>query len=314
MIRLYTLFIIAAIISVFLYVFVIVPRADYVMQTTVLIDSRNPTVFANIDHIVNNIVYIARESVASSNEVGNVMQYVHVERITNTDMISIAIYADAKDNMRNIQTKVYNTIFNNVQKYYTINKDISVKIIHKDQESKKTISAGVVPYVLMIVIAMGAIAGVLALFQMIDLMRDVKSEKNTIDGKKIFEKYQPNILSEYMQREDKDVKPRAQEKKEEHKEVATAIQSVTQVKKAEKIQEVALKEEKKEIVAPITHKTSVPDGLPTIPGNLPVVDISALGFRKRDADIINSQIDVSPAEPTEEELKARLNELLNGKL
>ena len=64
----------------------------------------------------------------------------------------------------------------------------------------------------------------------------------------------------------------------------------------------------------LTTKSEMPEVLPTTPGNLPVVDVSDFGLDDTEnSEEMNTQ-EEELAEPTEEELKARLNELLGGKL
>ncbi len=66
----------------------------------------------------------------------------------------------------------------------------------------------------------------------------------------------------------------------------------------------------------------LPSGLQTTPGNLPVVDVATLGIAHTDMPAPTAKADSSPgtddalhtAEPTTEELKARLNALLGGTL
>lgn len=64
-------------------------------------------------------------------------------------------------------------------------------------------------------------------------------------------------------------------------------------------------------VTPSPAPVSLPSGLQTTPGNLPVVDVTALGIVPTDPVAPHTE---NAPEPTEAELKARLNALLGGTL
>lgn len=316
MIRLYTFLIFSAIIVVLGYIFFILPRYDYVSQTKLLIVPQDIVIASNADHVMNNIVLIARSAVEENENVMKYGAHVELERITDHDVMTISVFShNAKDGAI-LQKSALKNILQEIDAFYALSSDISIKTISQDNVPQKTYVAKYAPYVLMVSIAIGVISGVLAIFYLIDRMRDEKDYDDAIDGKKIFEKYNDVQKKHNVHTMQNDV-----QKKEEddNDDIVAVIPSIELEEEDESVAEEVLEDIKKEdveteeeIKEELQKEGVVPSGLPTTPGNLPVVDVDNLGFSQDKNDGVSEINDEK--EPTEEELKARLNELLNGKL
>ncbi len=323
MIRLYTFLIFVAIIAVVLYGVFVMPKSDYVGKRDLLIIPNNVTIASNANNIINDLVFIAEGASAGNTDIEKYNAQVEIDRLADADIIHIIVYADSTRNVLIVEDSILKSVILDFEKYYDINTDFSIKILDNNELSK-TVTSGVISYVLMIIIAIGAIAGVFALFHMINLVREKKTYDENIDGEKIFSQY--NSDKELMNEELID------EFDESVIEVDNADISVQEnidefvtepeMEKEEMIEnhEEAINDVSSDYVkledTPFKDAL-VPEGLPTTPGNLPIADIGDFGGAKStlaedSKDIKNT--DNNDTEPTEEELKARLNELLNGKL
>ncbi len=321
MIRLYTFLIFVAIIAVVLYGVFVMPKSDYVGKRDLLIIPNNVTIASNANNIINDLVFIAENAVVGNIDIEKYNAQVEIERLADADIIHIIVYADSTGDVLIVEDSILKSIILDFEKYYDINTDFSIKILN-NKELSKTVISGVVSYILMIIIAIGTIAGVFALFYMINLVREKKTHDENIDGKKIFAQYNSDkeLMSEELidesdesvievgdadisTQEDIDefsIEPEIEAITENHEEVINDVSG-----DYVKLENTPLKE------------SLVPEGLPTTPGNLPIADIGEFGGAKsilieNSEDIKNT--DNNDTEPTEEELKARLNELLNGKL
>jgi hypothetical protein len=206
--------------------------------------------------------------------------------------------------------------------------DIIMYVVSTDTVPRMNVFVAYMPYALMIIIAIGAIAGVFAIFSLIDAMR-YPAQYNiarTMDGRKIFEKFH-TPYAEPIDAKQNDVESRifAQKANEiddnDHRKldndneyIKTKNENVelihTERDHSMSVEEKSASVAKNEFM--IDH-AGTPEGLVSIPGNLPVVDVESLGF-PLSHDAQDRVDEGNIAEATEEELKERLNQLLSGKL
>ena len=331
MIRLYTFLIFVAIATVILYVFFVMPQPDYVGKTSLLITPQTQLIASDTDSVMNNIVFMTQSVLSGSDVIKEGDAKVSVARLSGTSIVQFIVRAESAVSVGNVKNIVIKEALAEVSKYYDINTDFTIKVVEKEVAHKTTLSTFAL-YVVMVVVAIGLIAGLFALFYVIDLFRMKNEYDENIDGKKIFaDYYSDKILHNHendnngsegiivMNNDDnKDGDTGEIEKKkniikkdeDDADSEAAAVDKVVANPKHETVSDEAI------IEKPTFIATSgAPEGLPTTPGNLPVVDMNDFGPGENassdGADIQNAE---DLVEPTEEELKARLNELLDGKL
>lgn len=323
MIRLYTFLIFGAIAVVLLYISFVMPQPAYVSDTTILVSPQNVIIASNAQHTINNIVLIAQQSVARNTHVIDYDGDVRISRIKDHDAFHIVVRGHTEKNVRDMENSIIVDVRQDLAQYYNIGEDFSLSILTKDVTAHKTLVAYFAPYVLMFAISIGAVAAVFALFYMIDLARDKKTYSSAINAKNIFDQYHTDhvnhdkifgiqkeevgdISDEFLNDTvvyDKEPTPFVHEK--------TTTTQVNTEKSAQDIVQDHVDDDN--VVEPV-QKIHVPDGLPATPSNLPVVDLDNIGFSASEKNSDGIEESESTNEPTEEELKARLNELLNGKL
>ena len=319
MIRLYTFLIFVAISTVVLYVVFIIPQSDFVGKTSLLIIPKTTIIASNADNTVNDIVFIANEAVAYNIDVQSYGAVVDVRRLKSHDIVQIVVQTKAENDVAFIEKSVLKSVVSGIEKYYTINADFSIKII-QTQVAQKNIIVQIASYILMIAVAIGLIAGVLALSYMVNLVRQRNEYEDNINGEKIFAGYHVDKIDKNINiSESEDVNYKGEKVDDDYvseqpdeEDDLTVEKEITQ---SEQREESAVGVESQMNDMSLTS-ISAPDGLSTTPGNLPIIDASDFGLDNTSEITTNENKDlgIDDGEPTEEELKARLNELLNGKL
>lgn len=314
--KIYTSLIVAAIAAIMIYVFLIGPRGIYNMQTVFLIVPQDHATATQNFKVMNDIFYIIDSSLPKK---------THITHRENTGVFILTVSGDRISDVQKIHHSVVQTISRNVKKYYHMPDDIVIHVVSSDAQPQKNSLLVFAPYFLMTVIAVGAIAGVFAIFSLFDALREARSDVNTrpMDGKKIFEKFHTNqtsspdalnIQREQIQKTTHDdrrslsLDERTDEnEKNANKEEQKAATTTSRVRSKESVPFAVDGSE--------TLSVDTPEGFAAIPGNLPVIDVAQLGFTSKNKnDEKNDTVEHNVKEPTEEELKARLNQLLNGKL
>ena len=315
MIRLYTFFIFSAIFVVLGYILFILPRHDYVFQTRFLIIPENIVTASYVDNAINDISLIAQDAADGDKNVISHNAQVNVVRIEGYDIITISIFLHSNDNPAELQKSILKNILQEIDKYYSLSEDIRIETMSQDNVLQKTTVVKWASYILMVAIVLGVVSGALAIAYLVGRMREDQGHDDVIDGKKIFEKYNDAQQKNEVHTMSGDIQ-------EDYANVGDGVYDIVQEEPAnieefpveeiveESVNVEKVQDEKKENEK-IEQKDVMPSGVPTIPGNLPVVDIDDFGINKQKNE--NNDID-NNKEPTEEELKARLNELLNGKL
>jgi hypothetical protein len=364
MIRLYTFLIFVAIFVVSLYAIFVMPRPEFVDKTSLLFVAENTTTATNLNYIINDIVYISQNVVNNNAELQNNNVKVDVKRISEHNIIEIKIFTDSLEYIDTLEYDVIKEITKNIKKHYVLDKDLTVTIVAKSNATQTTI-ARIAPYVVMIMVAVGIIAGILVLFALFEQRREDTEYDDNIDGQKIFAHYnnlqffnnkeqgsglddeenddllceetvnndnsledENNItLNEDVVVEENSNKEGQQKKEEiiqEQQEVSkTTIEKQEIVEDEEflgKTPHIAGGSPQEEIQKDtqnndMDNASVTPAGLQTTPGNLPVINLDEIGFGGDSTKNEDVCTDVNnDDEPTEEELKARLNDLLSGKL
>ncbi len=326
MIRLYTSLIIIAIITVLVYVFFILPQPDYTRTLTLMVIPQKTHIAAYADTALNDIVFIA-QNVADGNETRITRDAeVKIDREKDHNLFTIKTKAHSPKDVRAVERHVVKNIYTQLNRYYVLGSDMRIQSV-STTDIYKTPLVVAAPYVVMVVVAIGLIAGVFALFHTMEKPPKLQITKQDIDGKRIFERYRMESrvpmtgeISPSFERKEEIVEEKREsvEKEEINNEEENITEKKAQKTKNEKnvIKDDAQKEKDlAQIVSTTAKSATVPSNLPTTPGNLPVVDISDFGFGASNEEENNEEIiDDIESDPTEEELKARLNELLDGKL
>jgi hypothetical protein len=306
----------SAIIIVLGYIFFILPRYDYVSQTTFLIVPKNARIASNANATVNDIAFIARESLSDLSK-KNVA--VDVDRIEDHDIMIMSVFSHNPKDTVVAEKKVITTAIQAIAKNYDIDQDILLKVIAKDNAPQRTFLASYAPYVVMVVIIVGVFAGVLLLFSLVSRMRNDHKRSHLVNGEKIFARYHADVDSikknSTFQKNDENDKSdyvTTVAKSDAKIDVVDHLKNKVKQKNAIEDEESQIKKIQEDALD--MKENILPSGLPATPGNLPVVDLEKIGFSSQETqnNIFKKEDDVQ--EPTEEELKARLNELLNGKL
>lgn len=269
---------------------------------------------SNANNVMNDVVLIASNAKEKNSDIERYDALVNIKRIEDHNVIQIDVYARSVKDVRLVEASVIRSVLGDIEQFYVIDDNFSIKILGR-YPGHKTALATISPYILSVVIFVGITSGVLALFYMVNLMREEESYGAMIDGKKVFEKYHASDIST---EEDVIDVVDSEEIIDSEKDSDAVFVDEKEESVEEGVSEVAedMKEEEKKIEDAVVKKSvPVPDSLPTTPGNLPVVDLENIGFAGGTAQGEEEQeVDQSDREPTEEELKARLNKLLSGKL
>ncbi len=317
MIRLYTFLIFVAIATVILYVFFVMPQPNYISKTSLLIIPQTEIVASNTDNVIDNIVFISQSALDDNEVVKDDATRTSVVRLSETSIIQFVVRTKSPIGMGAAEDTVIKEALTEISKYYDLNVDFTIKVVKKEA-IHNTVFATFALYVVLAFVAVGLIAGVLALFYMIDLFQ-IKSEYNeNINGEKIFAGYHSD--KELHEQEsgdtmDEDVLIVNDDIDTEEDNINSANNDIRITDDVDINLESEVKDEIVE-KATLATKSEMPEVVPTTPGNLPVVDVSDFGFDSS-TTVSSEDVDIQgeeSAEPTEEELKARLNELLGGKL
>jgi len=329
MIRLYTFLIFVAIATVILYVFFVGLQPDYVGKTSLLMIPQTELIASDTDNVTNNIVFMSQSSLEHNISIEENDAKVEVMKLPGTSIIQFVVYAQSANDVQLIKNNVIRGALVEVSKYYDINTDFSMRVVKKET-AQRTMASIIVPYFVIGLVIVGLIAGIFALFYLIDLLR-MKSEYDAnIDGRKIFADYHSDeitdddeqdgiIFEDEIVADDKtesdiaDIEDVEETILKDNDEVEKEILAIE--KDIDKTTE-AKSADNDTVIEKSTFKTTAPtpEGLSTTPGNLPVVDVSAFGLGNDVSPQSDEQSTDKSTEPTEEELKARLNELLDGKL
>lgn len=305
--RLYTVLIFIAILSMCVYMFFVASRPQYVTHTTLLLMPESEQIGSYMERVTADVAFIMQESMRDDAMLAKHGVIVSIETVKGANMISVNVFVKNISVARSIEEYVQQTILQKVRQYYQVD-DLAIKVVRQDVVPQKTIIAEFVPYMVMICIALGLIAGVFALFHYIEQIRAYHEPVLPIDGKKIFEKFH-NSLSSFSLTDKNTQVDNVIEKNDvietpflDENVVINEVNVATE-------EDVKITQQKTIPAADI----AIPDGISATPGNLPIVDVSALGFArsKKETSEVHAE---EYNEPTEEELKARLNALLSGKL
>ncbi len=321
-IQLYTFLIFIAITAVVLYVFFIVPQPNYESKISLLLIPKAEFIASDMSSITNNVVFITQNILNDGNLINDTAK-VKVVQLQGTSIIQFIIQADSINNVNKIENIAIKNSLIKISKYYNINSDLSIKIIKKEPVHKTAFSSFASYFVIFFAIV-GLIAGLFALFYIIDLLQMKNRYDESIDGKKIFANYNSDhaLYNDNHIENENIIIDDEYDSNFKNKENIVKVDNNTnnKVKIADEIidsESNAINSDKSVVEkSPVEMISKVPEGLPTTPNNLPVVDVSDFGLGGKDENIneINTKESEEIAEPTEEELKARLNELLGGKL
>lgn len=310
MLRLYTFLIISAILAVAvlggIFGFDRMYRSEKVFLVVTQFDvPQSAHMIKNIAHIVDIYTHENFYDVR-----------IKMESHKGSDVFSLITIGHGTRDIQRAESEITRVLEKRLQEYYGDN--VALHVLSYDRVPHERMITMAIPYIVMLCVAVALIASVLAFFHVFDRMREDRSgEMAHVDGKKIFEKF-------HIQNRITDIETAsAVEKKEEHfsqEYVNNGQESVQNEVASETMTDADASsvqiDHSPEVNTAV--EASMPDGLQTIPGNLPVVDVSKLGFSKRHQKESDNnddrKNDTVVTEPTEEELKARLNELLNGKL
>jgi hypothetical protein len=339
------------------------PRPEFVGKTSLLFVAENTTTATNLDYIINDIVYISQNVIDNNAELQKNNAKVDVKRISEHNIIEIRTFTDSLENVDTLEYDVIKEITKNIKKHYVLDKDLTVTIVAKSNATQTAI-ARIAPYIVMIMVAVGIIAGVLVLFALFAQRREDAEHDDNIDGQKIFAHY--NKLQSFNDEEqesslddeenddlfceetinndnssenegdvtlnediiveensDREVQQKKEETIKEQQEAPKTITKEQEFLEDEellgKTPHIAGGSPQEEIQKATqnndTDISATPAGLQTTPGNLPVINLDEIGFSKESTENEDVCADVNnDDEPTEEELKARLNDLLSGKL
>lgn len=317
--KIYTSLIVAAIVAIMIYIVWIGSSGAYHMQTVFLVVPQDHVIAEQSLQVMNDILYIIESSLP---------QDAHIAHREQSGVFILTVSGDRISDVQRLHHNIVQTISRNVKKYYDIPDGIVIHVVSSDVQPQKNSLMVFAPYVLMIIIAVGAIAGVFAIFNLFDALRETQDSAimRPMDGKKIFEKFHTRHTSSldknnidrdhHIEITDADSMYDDQEASSLNKNVEDHNVNVhKEILHTTPITSHMHYEDPEILISTDNKKMSVdtPEGFATIPGNLPIVDVAQLGFVTRK----NTKVDVSEddvKEPTEEELKARLNQLLNGKL
>jgi hypothetical protein len=313
MMKIYMSLIVAAIVAIVIYIMWIGSGGAYSMQTIFLVVPKDHVIAVQSSHVMDNILYIIDSSLPKN---------AHITHRENTGVFTLTVSGDRISAVQKDHTNIVQTISSNVKKYYHMPDDIVMYVVSNDAQPRKNSFMILMPYLLMTIIAIGAIAGVFAIFSLFDALRETRKDGHTqpMDGKKIFEKFHAKDFSTTDAMIDRDhMQERSRADQGSLLQDKHVNENNKNVVKDEKQKTMDTSQVRHEDPVPFVHTDSeslsvdIPEGFATIPGNLPVVDVARLGFAsKNDAKADAVEHDIK--EPTEEELKARLNQLLNGKL
>jgi len=304
MIRLYTFLVFIAVITVSFCGFFLASGQSYERTVALLVEQ---TQGSDNENIAGDIAFISQK-VLNNKDTMNEYEFasVAVERISDTNILIFTTRAGSPKDIVHIENMALKKVFANLSKFYNLKKDVTFTIINKS-DIKKTVLADICLYLIILFGVIGIFAGILLIKNIFD-DNYIKRQETDIDAKEIFahfhDKNFSNSKEDDLTNDDfiKNDNNSDSSTQTEKKKTGNNKQHDTNNKNKGKI----------EIDKNIQSK-SIPEGLVATPGNLPVVDASDFGISM--GNVGDEDLDeIDDDEPTEEELKKRLNQLLNGDL
>jgi capsular polysaccharide biosynthesis protein len=308
MIRLYTALMFVAILGMVAYAVFVVLQPQYVSHTSFIVTQKDhATRFTQMDRVVNDIVIIARESVYDNSVVKKYNVRVNIASAGDANVVLVDVYAKDPRVIKTVEKNVFEEMTKSIRIYYA-DDVVLMRTLHHDHTPQHTKFSRFFTYGIMVIVVSGIIAGVRVLYYYIDQVRDKRVRVTSLDGKKIFEKFHFNRV---IKKHEENTQATVREDKEEEIVIDKNDRKIDQQSKEEIKKGKTITYAEAEDVRTVSVAT-IPGGLAATPGNLPVVDVGALGFMTTQSRINEGVIEKN--EPTEDELKARLNDLLRGKL
>ncbi len=295
MMRLYTSIIFGAIFIILGYIFFVMPLPLYVSQTQFLVTFNDVALASHADHVMNDIVYIAQKK--SETDVQTTV-HADIARVRNHDILSMTVSAHDVHTVRAQEKAVLAQVFTHIGAFYDMKNDVSVSVLTHDAAPHKNMLVVIAEYITILAVVCGVFSGVRIILHLTQTQRTHALPK--IDARNIFGPYAVHT-------KDTDQYTMDQGDVQDREEPMNDTMESPFITDEDEILEEEIHDDTEDATQDAEAGVDVPKGLVRTPGNLPVTDATDFGLpQTAHADDV--------AEPTEEELKARLNALLNGKL
>lgn len=325
-----------------IFTFLQMERPAFEIENKFIVVPQNSIVADDMSNVINNIVEIASDQ-QNDELIENKRAIVEAERLNETSMFKINVFGQTEKDAKELSEAVIYNILKDVSKYYDVKTDINVELVKGDNVVQNDLNK-VLPIIFWLLV--GILISIL-IVMIVELVAPKKnSNKKVIDLRNVinnvdsnrevtsnnakiqnvestpvynlqdsvntnyeFNSFQNRELEEVNKVEDEKIE---QEKNEEKKFVSEKRVVEVESKKDELIQS-------EKIVSQPIQMVKANSGVSRsgAPSNLPVVEFNAESGS--DDEMINESPQSSNSEnvsdePTEEELKARLNKLLKGEM
>lgn len=303
-------------------VFFQMEKPKFEIENKFIVVPQTSIISNDMNNVMNNIV-----SLISEQEKNNLIDstQVKVERINNSSMFKITVLAKNEEKVKELNDKINYKMLDEVTQYYKLNSDLKINLIKKSEVTENSLNK-ILPIFFWILIGI-LVSILIIMFVEIITPKNKKNKKVVIDfsqSKNIKDKenYSRNIDSE---NEVYDLKTSLSQRKpsDNNREINKNYEFLSSSQKNSK--NTNYKESLAEIVSNSNEDTTIEKNQVNfvdrsvnlentennyqnndsfVPNNLPIVS----------EEIENTNIPENSDEPTDEELKARLNALLSGKL
>lgn len=288
---------------------IVMVRPPYAMRATLLPVARTAS-FGTLSH---DVAYFF--NLSTTPQAGNTT--ITADVYGKSGMVRVTARADSARAAADTLRGAIGGVTENVRVFY--GSDVALKVVHVDPVARRGVLDGVAPYALVIAVAAILVVGVLELWG----TRGAAMQPTIPpwQSRHIFASVHPPVHSRARSGVARPQSPSGAANAKSDIVNVHAAQLAKQERALPSVKEKAAFVFSKTDTAPHTRAAAdterpVTSSSPTqaVPGNLPVVDLAVLGGEGDSATPTDTAVSLPSDEPTEEELKARLNALLGGKL
>ncbi|MDO8529518.1 MAG: hypothetical protein Q7S18_02515 [bacterium] len=313
---------IALILSVIAFLFIFNLSKNYTSKISIIFIPRNEKTALMSEQILGNIIAIPKQSsfLAQNNQNATADSF-KIEREGTSSIINIKLKRKTPEEAKTVSEATVSALFNTLSHYYDIKNDVDFRIIDGPTVSP---TAGNLPLIILISVLLGTIASIIINFISYSVSKffEAKQEEASTGFKwSVLEKKpvasvmpmpKPKEIPQTQEKPAPQEKP-TPEKKETKTEEYKVLQSVviTPIKKSSAPGNLSFIDE--EYFRTVIIKQPKKESVEKEPA---IEKISALEIPKEN-ELTETPAKETPnpqREPTQEELKKRLNQLLRGEL
>lgn len=157
-------------------VFLQMEKPSFKIENKFIVVSQNSAMASDMNHIINNIVNIANEQ-QESDLVKNFRARVKVERLAETSMFKISVLAQNEKEVKELNDRVIYRVYEDISKYYQVSSDVKIDSLKKSEVIKDEFS-GILPIIFWILV--GILISILVVMVVEIIIPKEKSERKIV--------------------------------------------------------------------------------------------------------------------------------------